>query len=274
MEVGLNSFKTAFAERVKANNKQNITKPPEKRSKARAVSKVTGAAVEMWQNMEKTFPPCFQLTKIDGLMCEPCYLGVEAGNMACGGEPDYMASLRLVVEGTRTFVAAPITAMSAVFEPLEPSQYWKKFMDISAEDLVHTQATGRLYHVTCGKNEMAYLPSGWIFAERILDCQDMVGFTIRGLSQVEVNQCEEELQLARKLLNQHQKEEKGLSILVENIGIIRAKEQEKAAAAAAVAATPAAEAVSPDAAKAIPASAGKTGKGKGGKAVEVVEIAG
>eukprot|EP00435_Cladocopium_sp_Y103_P037945 s774_g10.t1 len=274
MEAGLNSFKAAFAERVKANNKQNITKPPEKRSKARAVSKVTGAAVEIWQNMEKTFPPCFQLTKIDGLMCEPCYLGVEAGNMACGGEPDYMASLRLVVDGTRTFVAAPITAISAVFGPMEPSQYWKKFMDISAEDLVHTEATGRLYQITCGKNEMAYLPSGWIFAERIMDCQDMIGFTIRGVSQAEVNQCYEELQLARKLLNQHQKEEKGLPILVENISMIRAKEQEKAAAAAAVAAPAAAAEVSPDTAKAMPASAGKTGKGKGGKAADVVEIVG
>ena len=66
MLAGLNSFKVAFAERVKANIKQNVTKPPEKRSKARAVSKVTGAAVEMWQRVgtlhvevsRTTWPAC------------------------------------------------------------------------------------------------------------------------------------------------------------------------------------------------------------------------
>lgn len=273
MLAGLNSFKVAFAERVKANIKQNVTKPPEKRSKARAVSKVTGAAVEMWQNLEKTFPPCLQLAKMDGLMCEACYLGVESGNIACGGEPDYMASLRLVVEGTRTFVAAPITAMSAAFGPLEPSQYWKKFMDISADSLADLESTGRLYQVTCGKNEMCYLPSGWIFGERILDSQDMIGFTVRGLSQSEVTQCLGELELLQKLLNQNKKEEKGLPILLDTIGRIRAKEEEKAAEAAAESATLAAPESESPLQSARPVS-GKTGKGKGDKATPVVEIDG
>lgn len=213
MEAGLAAFKTAFAERVKANTKQNITKPPEKRSKARAVSKMTGAAKEMWQNLEKTFPNSLQLINLancPGLMCDPCYLGVEAGNVACGGEPEYVASLRLVMEGARTFIAAPVTSMYEVFGAEEPSVYWKKFLDASIEDVAKLGKTNCLYQVTCGKGEMCYLPYGWIFCEKVLGDEDMVGFTVRGLCKGDGERSFSEVQLIRKLMSQHKKDEKNL----------------------------------------------------------------
>ena len=263
LDAGLNGFKNAFAERVKNNAKQNIAKPPEKRSKARAALKMSGPASEMWQSFEKSFPPSLQFKKLDGLMCEPCYLGVEAGNVGCGVEPDYMASLRLVLEGTRTLIAAPVSALNTVFGAMEPSLYWKKFMDASIEELGELEKTGQLYQATYGKHELCYLPTGWVFGERILDAKDMIGFTVRGLCQMETKSCYSEIQLIRKLLQQSQKEEKGLPAILEALEHIRTN-LEAAAAAAAPKPADGQDGQAPSlAAEAGLGESGKTGKGKG-----------
>lgn len=271
MEAGLSAFKNAFSERVKSNNKQNITKPPEKRSKARAVSKMTGAAAEMWQSLEKILPNSLQLAKpanCPGLMCDPCYLGVEAGNIACGGEPDYVASLRLVMEGTRTFIAAPISSMYEVFGAEEPSVYWKKFLDVSAEDVANLQATNCLFQVTCGKGEMRYLPYGWIFGEKVLDDQDVIGFTVRGLCRSDGERALSEVQLIRKLLVQHKKEEKNLPSIFEQTSKICS--EIAAAALKSKAPVPEADATQEgadkEAAKEEEEEASPNGKGKGNNA--------
>ena len=108
MVAGIGSFKAAFAEKVKKTEKENVSKPPDKRVKSRAASKCSGEVEAIWGSFCSKLR--FSVAIPECTSAAPQFLGVQAGAVACGAEPDGLASWRLVLEGTRTVVAAPVAA--------------------------------------------------------------------------------------------------------------------------------------------------------------------
>ena len=201
MVAGIGSFKAAFAEKVKKTEKENVSKPPDKRVKSRAASKCSGEVEAIWGSFWGELPSKlrFSVAIPECTSAAPQFLGVQAGAVACGAEPDGLASWRLVLEGTRTVVAAPVAAMAAIFGHQDPSKYWKLLLDIDQVNLDKIVGCGGLHSVTYGQNEMCYLPCGWIFCEKIMSDKDMIGFVHRGLT-LRDHEAYTELQRLRKLL--------------------------------------------------------------------------
>ena len=138
---------TAFAEKVKKTEKENVSKPPDKRVKSRAASKCSGEVEAIWGSFWGELPSKlrFSVAIPECTSAAPQFLGVQAGAVACGAEPDGLASWRLVLEGTRTVVAAPVAAMADIFGHQDPSKYWKLLLDIDQVNLDKIVGCGGLH---------------------------------------------------------------------------------------------------------------------------------
>ena len=105
-----------------------------------------------------------------------------------GSETDQMASLRCLLQGTRTVVCASyddvITTMQSMGiakSKCDPRSAWHFFMNMDQASVKKLVETGPLYHVTQGAGDAIYLPAGYVFAEKISAKEDCLGCVARFL---------------------------------------------------------------------------------------------
>ena len=236
MKTGIASFKVAFQERIKKSEKDNATKAPEKRSKARAASKLAGEVSVAFSSFFQDIPSGLRLgVPLEGFAATstaPQFWGVQNGAMVAGAEPDGLASCRLILQGTRMVLASSVQSLCELFGALEPSMFWKYLMEIKKEDLEKLTANKGLYSATYSAGEMYYLPAGWVFCERVLQGEDLVGLLQRGLT-TEDQHTYTQLQVIRKCLTVGKKDDTNVSEALSAWG--KANEVAKAKAIEAIA---------------------------------------
>ncbi|CAJ1382744.1 unnamed protein product [Effrenium voratum] len=203
------AFKTAFAEKIKAMARSNMSKPPEQRTKARAAAKLSQEALDAWSAFESVLPAELILGAVPGSTPSPTaglpsHLGIQAGSVAAGAETDWLASIRLLTAGTRTLVIASLSKLVQVFGRCEPSSLWKRFLDMTPKEAAELGRVGALQAVTHGPQELLYLPCGWIFAEKVMDNADLAGFVVRGVTAKDTHAFSE-LTLLNNMLTEHSK---------------------------------------------------------------------
>ncbi|CAE7788534.1 unnamed protein product [Symbiodinium sp. CCMP2592] len=168
---------------------------------ARAACKMQAEAAAVWSSFVGYLPK--MLENVEGCECGPFHVGVQGGNVATASEADYMASIRVATQGSRTVIAIPMSLASHVFGNHEPTVLWSRFMNASVQE-INQLAEGRhgrqMFAITHGVGDVLYLPAAWIFAEKVNAQNDMLGMLARGLV-LKDHQAITELGLVFKLLS-------------------------------------------------------------------------
>eukprot|EP00435_Cladocopium_sp_Y103_P054893 s381_g18.t1 len=195
-------FSAAFTSK---DEQANAQKPVDKRTKSRAAAKISGdAGTEVLEIFKKFFLRQGLNPAHEGQceLCEPYHFGVQGPGFSCtgaamkcgsvmsGAEQEQLASLRLVLRGTRTVLCSPVSdvlnLMNECGIPLktqmDSSAVWSFYMDLSeqmAQKMVDDG--GKLFQCTQGVGDILYIPCGYVFAEKIGLDADCSGFVLRGL---------------------------------------------------------------------------------------------
>ena len=227
METALTGFKTAFATHVRSVEKANMTKPPDQRSgKVRCSSKlIPPAASEYVFFIEKVMPELLFEKNAGSASITAEALGVQAGCISAASEKGWMASLRMAVTGTKTVMVCSARSAYALFGSKDPTSYWQDLMQIKDSDMARLEECGAsMWSGTVGPKEVLYLPPGWIFAEKVMDKVDLVGFIVRGILKSIGNEVYDDMQLVRKLLHSCNKEDSDLGAAVQKMSSLLAAE--------------------------------------------------
>lgn len=227
IKQSVDSFDAAFARHVKSNEKSNMTKPPEARSKMRAASPLFSAeAFDAWasfctSNLMADMVP----QEVRAIGKSVCHVGVQAGASTGAAEKGWQASLRLSISGTKTILACSAETAVATFGVMDPTAMWQKFLQMSPEDVQRMVDLPRkeitLWAGTVGPNEMFYLPAGWMFAESVLPKADCMGILCRGV--VNEGSAYNQLQAVRKLLSSVKKNDAELEAVVAAVAALEKK---------------------------------------------------
>ena len=194
-------FASAFASHVKANDKANIAKPPDRRTKARAASKVQGqASVRLMDAFSGLFGDLLA-TAVPEMNLEVCHIGVQAGSVTAASEKGWCASVRLSSVGTKTIALIPASKMHELAGDLNPTSFWDMVLHPEKtafeDDLLKGVVTG-----TAGPFDLIWLPAGWIFAENVMGDSDLHGLCFRGFT-AKNSAALSEVKLVQKLLTSH-----------------------------------------------------------------------
>jgi len=187
LKQSMESFEGAFNRHVKGNEKNNLTKAPESRSKVRASAPLCSLdAHAAWDNLcETLLIPDLVPKEVIGCGGKPVvHIGVQAGSNTAASEKGWQASLRLTYTGTKTVLACSATSAIAIFGSVDPGQLCQKMLDMTAEDVLRMVALpdgATLWAGTVGPHELFYLPAGWLFAESVLPKCDHMGILCRGI---------------------------------------------------------------------------------------------
>ena len=222
MKQSVDSFDAAFARHVKSNEKSNMTKPPEARSKVRAASPLFSAeANDAWASFCTSNLMAHMVPEEVGAVGKSVvHAGVQAGASTGAAEKGWQASLRLSISGTKTILACSAETAIATFGVMDPTAMWQKFLEMRPEDvqrmvdLPRKEAT--LWAGTVGPNELFYLPAGWMFAESVLPKADFMGILCRGV--INEGSAYNQLQAIRKLLSSVKKNDAELEAVVAALG--------------------------------------------------------
>lgn len=220
----MKTFETAFASHIKTVEKNNLTKPPEQRIKARAASKFMGQGLVIWNDFSKQFFPGM-VSQDPDLPCDVCHIGVQAGAVTSAAEKAWVGSWRVSTVGTRTVVAVAAHTMQECFGSMNPVKYWDKLLSFGsvAEDEFQDGASSDLFFKnlfvgTLGPKEFLWLPAGWIFAENVMAGKDLQGVMMRGVHPRNASALNE-LLLIQKLIknNPPLKEDLDLNKVIEHL---------------------------------------------------------
>lgn len=194
-------FAAAFANHVKSNDKANIAKPPERRTKARAASKIQGqAAVRLMDAFSGLFGD-FLPSPVPEMNLEVCHIGVQAGSVTSASEKGWSASVRVSSTGTKTIALIPASKVHELAGDLNPTSFWDMVLHPEKTafegDLLKCLLTG-----TAGPFDLIWLPAGCIFAENIMEDSDLHGLCFRGFT-AKNSAALSEVELVQKLLTSH-----------------------------------------------------------------------
>jgi len=218
IKQSVDSFDAAFARHVKSNEKSNMTKPPEARSKVRAASPLFSAeANDAWASFcTSNFMAHMVPEEVGAVGKSVLHVGVQAGASTGAAEKGWQASLRLSISGTKTILACSAETAIATFGVMDPTALWQKFLQMSPEDVQRMVDLQRkeitLWAGTVGPNELFYLPAGWMFAESVLPKADCMGILCRGV--INEGSAYNQLQAIRKLLSSVKKNDAELDAVV------------------------------------------------------------
>ncbi|CAK9001532.1 Uncharacterized protein SCF082_LOCUS6964 [Durusdinium trenchii] len=185
-------FIGAFAGKVKKEDLANAQKPLDQRVEARAAAKLSDEACH---DVEEVLRACFLRHAINSVkdlspgLCDLAHFGIQGGSIMSGAEQEQLASVRYLLKGNRTLVCAPASDILLLMQKsgvakkgCNLSSMWKFFMDMN-DSMVQTLLSlgGKLYAVTQGPGDLLYIPSGFVFAERVGTQSDCLGVVLRGL---------------------------------------------------------------------------------------------
>ena len=211
----IGGFTTAFTTHVKNNDKANLAKAPEKRSKARAASKVSGpAAMRLADAFKNSLGDLLPVPVPDANM-ELSYFGVQAGSVTASTEKGWSGSLRLATSGTKTILCLAASTMHGFAGNVNPATYWDTLLNVDKTSY-EADLVKALYAGTLGPLDALFLPCGWLFAESVMGDGDLCGFAFRGVSSRN-NESYNELQLVRKLLHAHNRSDSELEAAVNHL---------------------------------------------------------
>lgn len=211
----IGGFTTAFTTHVKNNDKANLAKAPEKRSKARAASKVSGpAAMRLADAFKNSLGDLLPVPVPDANM-ELSYFGVQAGSVTASSEKGWSGSLRLATSGTKTILCLAASTMHGFAGNVNPATYWDTLLNVDKTSY-EADLVKALYAGTLGPLDALFLPCGWLFAESVMGDGDLCGFAFRGVSSRN-NESYNELQLVRKLLHAHNRSDSELEAAVNHL---------------------------------------------------------
>ena len=213
----MNGFQAAFSAHVKNNEKQNVAKAPDKRTKARAASKVQGQAALRFNEAFLGFLGLDLFPQqVPDLGLEVSHIGVQAGSVTGASEKGWVSSLRFSSTGTKSFVCISAEKMNTLIPDKSPVTFWETLSHpekCNCEDALLEAS----YVATVGPHEVAYLPAGWVFVESIMDDCDLLGVAFRG-HVVRNTEAYNQIQLIRKLYAHHGRADDHLEAFVSFVG--------------------------------------------------------
>ena len=136
---------------------------------------------------DESFKPAAAVDEAVQKLLVPNVFAIAKGQETVTAEPGYIATLRMTVEGVRTVVAARaldvVRHLQAAGEPLSalPPKRLNNFLKSATADVLSKFAapgeSGRpkLYHGSVGAGDILFLPSGWLFVERVARTTDHIG---------------------------------------------------------------------------------------------------
>ena len=138
IKQSVDSFDAAFARHVKSNEKSNMTKPPEARSKgAGSFSFVLSRGPTMLGQVSALAISWLHMVpeEVGAVGKSVLHVGVQAGASTSAAEKGWQASLRLSISGTKTILACSAETAIATFGVMDPTALWQKFLQMSPEDV-------------------------------------------------------------------------------------------------------------------------------------------
>ena len=118
----------------------------------------------------------------------PNVFAIAKGQETATAEPGNIATVRMSHEGVRTVVAARaldvVKFLEAAGEPLSalPPKRLNNFLKSATADVLSKFAAkegaagpSKLYHGNVGAGDVLFLPSGWLFVERVARTTDRIG---------------------------------------------------------------------------------------------------